>query len=152
MARRHGQSPRAIERLWNLIIQPTVNVSCERSVTRARGTGVSDRVSRARRRRGHGLVDRPAFASCTGKMPNAHSLKSGVTRARPTRQCTSIARPSDGTFNVLATEDPFIFDALIVATAPRVAATLGACLATRISPRGWARHRLLTFTSFLIER
>ncbi len=132
---RHGQSPRAIERLWNLIIQPTVNVPASES-----SLAIAAQVFRI------GFLEHADGADMGWSVvplsrlhgENAqHALsKSGVTVLTNT-SVTAFTRTPSGTFSVLATEDPFIFDALIVATAPRVAATLGALpgdedLATRL--------------------
>ncbi len=132
---RHGQSPRTIERLWNLIIQPTVNVPASEA-----SLALSAQVFRI------GFLERADGADMgwsTVPLSRLHGenaqlalSKSGVTVLTNT-SVTSFTRTPGGTFGVLATEDPFIFDALIVATAPRVAATLGALpddedLATRL--------------------
>ncbi|HWD96663.1 MAG TPA: hydroxysqualene dehydroxylase HpnE [Acidimicrobiales bacterium] len=121
---RHGQSPRAIERLWNLIIQPTVNVSAAEA-----SLALAAQVFRI------GFLEHADGADMgwsTVPLVQLHGEnalraleESGVTVLTNT-SVTSIVRSSSGTFSVLATEDPFIFDALIVSTAPRVAATLGA--------------------------
>jgi squalene-associated FAD-dependent desaturase len=132
---RHGQSPRAIERLWNLIIQPTVNVpASEASLALAAQVfriGFLERADGADM--GWSIVP---LSRLHGENARHALSKSGVTVLTNT-SVTSISRSPSGTFSVLATEDPFIFDALIVATAPRVAATLGALpgdedLATRL--------------------
>jgi squalene-associated FAD-dependent desaturase len=132
---RHGQSPRAIERLWNLIIQPTVNVPASEA-----SLAVAAQVFRI------GFLQRADGADMGwSTVPLArlhgenarHALTESGVKVLTNTSVTSIVRTASGTFSVLATEDPFIFDALIVATAPRVAATLGALpgaedLATRL--------------------
>jgi hydroxysqualene dehydroxylase len=132
---RHGQSPRAIDRLWNLIIQPTVNVSAsDASLALAAQVfriGFLERADGA----DMGWSTVP-LARLHGENAQRALSESGVTVLTNT-SVTSFTRTPSGTFSVLATEDPFIFDALIVATAPRVAATLGALpgdddLATRL--------------------
>jgi hydroxysqualene dehydroxylase len=121
---RHGQSPRAIERLWNLIIQPTVNVpASETSLL------LAAQVFRI------GFLDRADGADMgwsTVPLAQLHgenalrSLQESEVSLNLSTSVTSITRTSSGAFSVVATEEAFIFDALVVATAPRVAATLGA--------------------------
>ena len=121
---RHGQSPQAIERLWNLIIQPTVNVPASET-----SLALAAQVFRI------GFLEHSDGADMgwsTVPLAQLHgenalrSLHESGVLVNINTSVTSIARGLNGTFSVVATEDPFIFDALIVATAPRVAATLGA--------------------------
>jgi hydroxysqualene dehydroxylase len=132
---RHGQSPRAIERLWNLIIQPTVNVpASEASLSLAAQVF---RIGFLERANGADMGWSTVPLSRLHGENAHHALSASSVTVRTNTSVTSITRSPNGTFSVLATEDPFIFDALIVATAPRVAATLGALpgdedLATRL--------------------
>jgi squalene-associated FAD-dependent desaturase len=120
---RHGQSPRAIDRLWNLIIQPTVNVpAAEASLALAAQVF---RIGFLEHANGADMGWSTVPLSRLHGENAEHALRaSGVTVLTNTSVTSSTRTPS-GTFSVLATEDPFIFDALIVATAPRVAASLG---------------------------
>jgi squalene-associated FAD-dependent desaturase len=121
---RHGQSPRAIERLWNLIIQPTVNVPASEA-----SLALAVQVFRI------GFLEHANGADMgwsTVPLAQLHgvnalrSLQESSVSVHTNTSVTSITRTPSGTFTVVATEDPFMFDALIVATAPRVAAALGA--------------------------
>lgn len=133
--RRHGQSSRAIEHLWNLIVQPTVNVPAEEAS-----------LAQCRQVFQIGFLDRADGADVGWSTVPLATLH-GENAERALRTCgvtvlvntpvSELVPSSAGTFHVRATEETFTFDALIVATSPRVAATLGALpgdddLATRL--------------------
>ncbi|MGA7834560.1 MAG: hydroxysqualene dehydroxylase HpnE [Acidimicrobiales bacterium] len=121
---RKGQSPRAIERLWNLIIQPTVNVRADDA-----SLAIAAQVFRI------GFLERADGADIGWSMvplSTLHGLNaerslraSGVNVLKNT-SASAIARTPSGGFRVSTPERDLVFDALIVTTAPRVAATLGA--------------------------
>ncbi len=122
--RRHGQSQHAIDRLWNLIIQPTLNVTADES-----SLALAAQVFRV------GFLERPDGADVGWSVVPLAALH-GVNADRALRDAgatvllnaavDSITPRSDGGFSVRAGSETLAFDALIVATAPRTAAALGA--------------------------
>jgi squalene-associated FAD-dependent desaturase len=121
--RRRGQSPRAIARLWNLIIQPTLNVSVDdASLALAAqvfqvgflqsANGADMGWSTVPLSILHGEYVERAFESA-----GVHTLLNTAVSA--------ITRANDGTYEVVTDGQTLIADAVIVATPARVAATLG---------------------------
>jgi hydroxysqualene dehydroxylase len=115
---RHGQSDAAIERLWNLIALPTINVPASEA-----SLALAVKVFRT------GLLDR-ADAGDVGwatvpltELHGDHSLvaldRSGVETVLGARVQTIAAR-SDGGFDVVTDERNHFADAVVVATPPEV--------------------------------
>lgn len=130
-----GQSPRSIERLWNLIIQPTVNVPASEA-----SLALAVQVFRI------GFLEH-ANGADMGWSTVPLSILHGVNAEKALREAgvnvllsspvSAVTRGANGTHTVHIPENDLAFDALVVATAPRVAATLGALpgeedLATRL--------------------
>ncbi len=122
--RQHGQSQRAIDRLWNLIIQPTLNVKADES-----SLALAAQVFRI------GFLERSDGADvgwsvvplATLHGSNAErALRSAGVAVLLNTSVDLVARRSDGGFAVHIGSETLAFDALIVATAPRAAAALGA--------------------------
>jgi squalene-associated FAD-dependent desaturase len=121
---RKGQSERAIERLWNLIALPTINVSA-----REASLGLATKVFRV------GLLDRSdagdigwskvPLAELHGAMTARALASSGVDTVLGI-PVGAIARSGAGTFTIRAGERSEVVDAVIVATPLRVSAALGA--------------------------
>jgi squalene-associated FAD-dependent desaturase len=122
--RKHGQSQRAIDRLWNLIIQPTLNISTEESslalaaqvfqvgfLQKANGADV-----------GWSLVPLATLHGANAEK----SLREVGVDVRLNISAHAITPRSNGGFSVQADSEVLEFDALIVSTSPKVAATLGA--------------------------
>lgn len=119
-----GQSERAIERLWNLIALPTINVTAAEASLQ-----LAAKVFRT------GLLDR-ADAGDIGwsKVPLGELHGSGPARALEASgvdvvlasPVSAIARTGSGGFTISAGERAEAFDAVIAATPLRVAAALGA--------------------------
>jgi squalene-associated FAD-dependent desaturase len=120
---RHGQSERAIDRLWNLIALPTLNVSAQDA-----SLALAVKVFRV------GLLDRSDGADMgwsevpLAKLHGSNALRaldaSGVdTRINTT--ATSLERTSTGSFVIGGLAEPTTVDAVIVATSPRSLATFG---------------------------
>jgi squalene-associated FAD-dependent desaturase len=120
---RHGQSPRAIGRLWNLIALPTLNVPASEA-----SLALAVKVFRV------GLLDRSDGADMGwSKVPlaqlhGANSLRSLDAAGVDTRlnfSVSSIERSSMGSFDIGAAEKDLNVDAVIVATSPRALAAFG---------------------------
>lgn len=121
---RHGQGDRAVERLWNLIALPTLNVPAAQ-VSMALATKVF-RV---------GLLDhldagdigwsRVPLAELHGSTPARALEASGVETVLGTA-VGAIGRSGSGGFTVFSGSRRDVVDAVIVATPLRVAAALGA--------------------------
>jgi squalene-associated FAD-dependent desaturase len=120
---RHGQSERAIDRLWNLITLPTLNVS-------ARDASLALAVKVFR----DGLLDRSDGADMGwSKVPLAELHGVNALRAldeagvdtRVNATATSIGRAANGTFVIGETGGGTPVDAVIVATSPRSLAAFG---------------------------
>jgi squalene-associated FAD-dependent desaturase len=122
--RQHGQSQRAIERLWNLIIQPTLNVTVDQSslalAAQVFRVGFLERSNGADI--GWSLVP---LATLHGSNAERTLQEAGVEVLLNT-SANSVAPRSNGGFSVHTGSEALAFDALIVSTAPRVAETLGA--------------------------
>jgi hydroxysqualene dehydroxylase len=122
--RQHGQSQRAIDRLWNLIIQPTLNVTADQS-----SLALAAQVFRV------GFLERSNGADMGWSVVPLADLH-GSNAERTLREVNvevqlntsahAITPRSDGGFTVETASGELEFDVLIVSTAPRVAATLGA--------------------------
>jgi squalene-associated FAD-dependent desaturase len=122
--RAHGQSQRAIDRFWNLIVQPTLNVTAEES-----SLALAAQVLRV------GFLDRSNGADVGWSVVPLATLH-GSNSERILREAqvevllntsaNSVSPKPQGGFSVHTASGVLDFDALIVATAPRVAATLGA--------------------------
>ncbi len=122
--RQHGQTQRSIDRLWNLIIQPTLNVTADES-----SLAVAAQVFRI------GFLERSngadvgwsvvPLATLHGENAQRTLGDAGVD-VRLNSSVTSIVPGSNGGFSVRAVEQDLAFDAVIVSTAPRVAEMLGA--------------------------
>ena len=82
-----GESPAAVDALWNLIALPTLNLPAGRGVARARRDGVPDRPPVERRGRRRGLRARAAVATPWRRRPSAPS-------ATPAWRCASRAAPA----------------------------------------------------------
>ncbi len=119
---KRGQSPQAIARLWNLIIQPTVNVT-----SREASLALSTQVFRI------GFLDRSDGADMgwsTVPLSRLHGEnarraldESGVETLLST-SVTSISG-SPGSFTIETSSGHVTADRVIVATPPRTAASLG---------------------------
>jgi squalene-associated FAD-dependent desaturase len=121
--RRHGQSQRAIDRLWNLIIQPTINVTADESTLAlaAQVFQVGFLESSDGADIGWSVVP---LATLHGS--NAErTLKEAGVKVLLNTSAHAIS-PRNSTFTVHTGGEDLSFDVLIVATAPKVAATLGA--------------------------
>jgi squalene-associated FAD-dependent desaturase len=122
--RQHGQSQRAIERLWNLIIQPTLNVTVDQSslalAAQVFRVGFLERSNGADI--GWSLVP---LATLHGSNAERTLQEAGVEVLLNT-SANSVTPRSNGGFSVHTGGEALAFDALIVSTAPRVAETLGA--------------------------
>jgi hydroxysqualene dehydroxylase len=120
---RHGQSDRAIERLWNLIALPTINVPA-----REASLALATKVFRV------GLLDSSdagdigwsmvPLAQLHGEAP-ARALEAAGVEVVLGAPVTAIARTAAGTFKITSGERSDIADALVVATPLRVSAALG---------------------------
>ena len=122
--RQHGQSQRAIDRLWNLIIQPTLNVTADQSslalAAQVFRVGFLERSNGADM--GWSVVP---LATLHGSNAERTLQEAGVEVLLNT-SANSVAPRSNGGFSVHTGSEALAFDALIVSTAPRVAETLGA--------------------------
>ncbi|MHB8378548.1 MAG: hydroxysqualene dehydroxylase HpnE [Acidimicrobiales bacterium] len=120
--RRHGQSDRAIDRLWNLIALPTLNVAANDA-----SLALAVKVFRV------GLLDRSDGADMGwSKVPLAELHGANALRALDVAgvetllnaSASSIERTSAGSF-VIGTTESIAVDAVIVATSPRALASFG---------------------------
>jgi squalene-associated FAD-dependent desaturase len=121
---RHGQSDRAIDRLWNLIALPTINVPAAEA-----SLGLATKVFRV------GLLDR-SDAGDIGWSTVPLAELHGVVTARALEASgvetvlgspvSAIGRSPSGGFTLRAGERSEVLDAVVVATPLRVSATLGA--------------------------
>ncbi|HUZ40586.1 MAG TPA: hydroxysqualene dehydroxylase HpnE [Acidimicrobiales bacterium] len=122
--RRHGQSQRAIDRLWNLIIQPTINVTADESTLAlaAQVFQVGFLESSDGADIGWSVVP---LATLHGS--NAErTLKEAGVKVLLNASAHAITPRNDGGFAVHTGGEEFSYDVVVVATAPNVAATLGA--------------------------
>jgi squalene-associated FAD-dependent desaturase len=116
---RHGQSDGAIERLWNLIALPTINVpAAEASLAlavRVFRTGLLDRADAGDV--GWSLVP---LSELHGDRSARALDKAGIEVVLGTR-VQAVAARQDGDFDVLTDERNLVADAVVVATPPEVA-------------------------------
>jgi squalene-associated FAD-dependent desaturase len=119
-----GQSPRAIERLWDLIALPTLNVPA-----REASLGLATKVFRV------GLLDRADSGDIGwSKVPlaklhgvnGARALDAAGVETVLGAAVSSIERSSSGSFTIGSGAKRRVVDGVIVATPPRVSAALGA--------------------------
>ena len=121
--RQHGQSQRAIDRLWNLIIQPTLNLGANQS-----SLALAAMVFRV------GFLEQSNGADVGWSVVPLTTLH-GSNALRTLHQAgaevllntsaSSVTPQPNGGFAVHVDGEVLAFDALIVATAPKVAETLG---------------------------
>ncbi|HVA53346.1 MAG TPA: hydroxysqualene dehydroxylase HpnE [Acidimicrobiales bacterium] len=120
---RHGQSARAIDRLWNLIALPTINVPAQDA-----SLALAVKVFRV------GLLDRSDGADMGwSKVPLARLHGANAQRALDAARVntllnasvSSIERTASGSFLLGAVEKSISVDAVIVATSPRALASFG---------------------------
>ncbi len=121
--RDHGQSQRAIDRLWNLIIQPTVNVTANESslALAAQVFQVGFLESSSGADVGWSVVPLATLHGTNAE----RALRDALVDVRLNTAATSVA-PAPGGFTVETDGESLTFDAVIVATSPRVATALGA--------------------------
>jgi squalene-associated FAD-dependent desaturase len=121
--RQYGQSRGAIDRLWNLIIQPTLNVRADEA-----SLALAAQVFRV------GFLEQSNGADVGwSKVPLAtlhgtiaeQSLRDARVELLLNTPVTSVVPGSNGEFAVHTAIGDLAFDAVVVATAPRVAETLG---------------------------
>jgi hydroxysqualene dehydroxylase len=121
--RQHGQSQRAIDRLWNLIIQPTLNVKADDAslalAAQVFQVGFLQRSDGADV--GWSLVP---LAELHGRTAERALQDAGVRVLLDTP--VQALAPRTGGFAVMTRDDELLFDALIVSTSAKVATTLGA--------------------------
>jgi squalene-associated FAD-dependent desaturase len=121
--RQHGQTPRAIARLWNLIIQPTLNVSADHA-----SLALAAQVFQVGFLRDAGGADMGwstvPLAELHGEY-GARALDASGVITHLNTAAHSITRVSDNSFAVDGDEENWSADAVIVATSARVAGTLG---------------------------
>jgi hypothetical protein len=121
--RQHGQTPRAIARLWNLIIQPTLNVGVDHA-TLALGAQVFQ-VGFLRDADGADMGwSTVPLVRLHGEY-GARALEAAGVVIHLNTAAHSITRTPDGAFVVESDEETLNADSVIVATSARVAATLG---------------------------
>jgi phytoene dehydrogenase-like protein len=121
--KQHGQSQRAIDRLWNLIIQPTLNLGANQS-----SLALAAMVFRV------GFLEQSNGADVGWSVVPLTTLH-GSNALRTLHQAgaevllntsaSSVTPQPNGGFTVHVDGEVLAFDALIVATAPKVAETLG---------------------------
>ena len=122
--RQRGQSAQAIARLWNLIIQPTLNVSVDDASLAIAAQVFQVGFLRSANGADMGWATVPLI-TLHGEYAARALEESNVTTLLSSAAHT-ITRDSDGTFSVATDDDVVSADAVIVATPPRVAAALGA--------------------------
>jgi squalene-associated FAD-dependent desaturase len=119
----HGQSDRAIDRLWDLIALPTLNVPA-----RDASLALATKVFRV------GLLDRSDSGDIGwSRVPLAELHGTNAARALDTAgvetllgtPVSSIDRSPSGSFTLASGDRRLVVDAVVVATPPRVAASLG---------------------------
>ena len=122
--RQHGQSQHAIDRLWNLIIQPTLNVAADEA-----SLALAAQVFRV------GFLHRSNGADMGWSIVPLATLH-GSNAERVLREVDvevllnttahAMTPRTNGGFTVSTGSEELEYDALVVATAPKVAVTLGA--------------------------
>ena len=131
--RRHGQSQRAIDRLWNLIIQPTLNVTTDQA-SLALAAQVF-RVGFLQRSNGADVGWSVVPLATLHGSNAAKALQEVGVEVLLNTSAHAITPRSIGGFTVQTSGADLDFDALIVSTAPRVAATLGALAEAHLAER-----------------
>jgi squalene-associated FAD-dependent desaturase len=121
--RRRGQSPRAIARLWNLIIQPTLNVGVDDASLAIAAQVFQTGFLRTADGADMGWSTVPLLA-LHGQYAQRALDAAGVT-TRLSTTAHALTRASDGTLSVTTDDESIPADAIIVATPPRAAASLG---------------------------
>jgi squalene-associated FAD-dependent desaturase len=122
--RQHGQSQRAIDRLWNLIIQPTLNVGADQSsLTLA---AMVFRVGFLEQSNGADVGWSLVPLSTLHGNNALRTLQHAGVEVQLNTSASSVTPIPNGGFSVHTDGDVLAFDALIVATSPKVAETLGA--------------------------
>jgi hydroxysqualene dehydroxylase len=122
--RQRGQSPQSIARLWNLIIQPTINVGVDDASLALAAQVFQVGFLRSANGADMGWSTVPLI-TLHGEYA-ARALDGAGVTTRLSTTAHSLTRASDGTFSVAIDEESLSADAVIVATPPRVAAALGA--------------------------
>jgi hydroxysqualene dehydroxylase len=122
--RQHGQSQRTIDRLWNLIIQPTLNVTADQASLAL--AAMVFQVGFLERSNGAD-VGWSVVPLATLHGTNAlETLRDAGVEVLLNTSASSLTPQSNGGFTVNIDGDVLTFDALVVATTPKVAETLGA--------------------------
>ncbi|MGH3731838.1 MAG: hydroxysqualene dehydroxylase HpnE [Acidimicrobiales bacterium] len=121
--RRRGQSSRAITRLWNLIIQPTLNVTVDDASLALAAQVFQVGFLRTASGADMGWSKVP-LAQLHGDYALRALQAAGVT-AHLNATAHSITREAGGAFVVATDDEQFRGGAVIVATPPRTAAALG---------------------------
>jgi hydroxysqualene dehydroxylase len=121
--RHRGQSPQAISRLWNLIIQPTLNVSVDDASLAIAAQVFQVGFLRTANGADMGWSTVPLIA-LHGELA-AQALDAAGVTTHLSSAAHSLTQTSDGTFSVTTDTASVVADAVIVATPPRAAATLG---------------------------
>jgi uncharacterized protein with NAD-binding domain and iron-sulfur cluster len=121
--RQHGQSDRAIARLWNLIVQPTLNVSVDHASLALAAQVFQVGFLRDADGADMGWSTIP-LARLHGEY-GARALDAAGVVTRLNTAVHSITRTDEGAFVVDIDGESLKADSVIVATSPRVAATLG---------------------------
>jgi squalene-associated FAD-dependent desaturase len=121
--RQRGQSPQSIARLWNLIIQPTLNVSVDDASLAVAAQVFQVGFLRSANGADMGWSTVPLI-TLHGEYA-ARALDGAGVTTRLSTTAHSLSRASDRTFSVATDDESLSADAVIVATPPRVAAGLG---------------------------
>ena len=121
--RQRGQSPQAISRLWNLIIQPTLNVGVDEASLALAAQVFQVGFLHTANGADMGWSTVPLI-TLHGEYAARALDDAGVT-TRLSTTAHSLTRASDGTLSVGTDEESLSADAVIVATPPRAAAGLG---------------------------
>jgi squalene-associated FAD-dependent desaturase len=121
--REHGQTQPAIDRLWNLIIQPTLNVTADQSSLAL--AALVFRVGFLQHSDGADMGWSTVPLAILHGSNAEKTLRDVDVEVLVNTPVHEIIPRSTGGFNVLSESVDLTFDALIVATAPKVAAALG---------------------------
>lgn len=121
--RQHGQSQRAIDRLWNLIIQPTLNLGANQSSLAL--AAMVFRVGFLEQSNGADVGWSVVPLSTLHGSNALRTLHQAGAEVLLNTSASSVTPQPNGGFAVHVDGEVLAFDALIVATAPKVAETLG---------------------------
>jgi hydroxysqualene dehydroxylase len=121
--RQRGQSPQSIARLWNLIIQPTLNVGVDDASLAVAAQVFQVGFLRTANGADMGWSTVPLI-TLHGEYA-ARALEGAGVTMRLSTTAHSLTRASDGTISVATDGESLRADAVIVATPPRAAAGLG---------------------------